>query len=110
MSVLEFFESLMEIRCEDISHAETMTGNLVSVCRSDTFQGRTDFALACGSFISSVKKPVSRQDKMSFLGNAEFLFRFDVHLADVSALFSESDRIENHSATDDVGGAVSENS
>ena len=109
MSVLEFLESCLEIRSEDVAYTETVTADLVGIGRSDTFQCGADLALSGSCFVCRIQKPVCRQDKVSLLGNVQFGLGVDAHLADVAALLAECDRVKNHTVSDDVRGTLPEN-
>ena len=110
MSCLQFRKPFLEIRSENIADTKSMTRNLICICRSDTFQCRTDFALSGSSLISRIQKLVCRENEMSLLGNQELSLRIYSQLADIAALFTECNRVENDTASDDIGRSLSEDS
>ena len=109
MPCLEPGEPLLEIRSEDIPDPEAVAAYLVCVGRADTLEGGANLALACGCLVCGIQKFVRRKDEMSLLGNVNPLLCVNAHLCDIAAFLAEGDRVENDSASYDVGGTLAEN-
>ena len=108
MSGLELPEPLLEVWSKDVADPETVPADLVGVGRSDAFQRGADLALPSRSLVGRVQKPVGRKNQVRLLGYEQLLLRVDVHLLHVRAFLPQRDRIQNDTASDDVGGAFTE--
>ena len=109
MLCLELCKSLCKVSCKDISYTKTITAYLVSVCRTDTLECRTDLALTHCSLVGCIEKSVSRQDEMCLLCNHDSLiYRNACLCSDVVAFTLEGDRVKNYSVSYDVCGILSE--
>ena len=95
---------------QQVAHTQTVTADLVRIGRADALAGRTDFALALGSFVSRIQDPVCRQDQVSLFGNIQ-LFRQIVSTgSQCLGLLLEQERIQNDTVADHVHLATLEDS
>ena len=56
---------------QQVTYTETVTADLVCICRADTFTSRTDLSGTFGSFVGSIQHTVGRQDQVCLLGNTK---------------------------------------
>ena len=109
--VLELCISLGEVRREDVTNTESVTADLVRVCRTDSLEGRTDLALAHCRFVCCVEETVCRENEVGLLRDDDSLvYRNSCLRGDVVAFALECDWIENDSITHDIHGILSEDS
>ena len=111
MSCLQPCISVGEVRREDVTYAEAVSADLVSISRADTLEGRTDLALAHCSFVCCVEEPVGREDEVCLLCDHDTLSHRNSCLCrNVIAFSLESDRVEDHAVADNVLRIISEDS
>ena len=106
---LEFGETFLEIGCQDVPYTETVAAYLVGVGRTYALKGGTDLALAGGSFIGGIQKPVGGKDEVGLLGNDDLPSWFYPHCTDIGTFLLEGHRVKHDSASDYVDGAFTEN-
>ena len=56
---------------QNIAHTQTVSADLIGVCRTDALAGRTDLRLPFCRFVGLIQKAVCRQNQMRFLGNEQ---------------------------------------
>ena len=74
MTCFGFSIFLFEVM-QDITYTHTVTANLISISRADTFTRRAYFSITFRSFVSGVQYAVGRQDEMRFLRDMQARFQ-----------------------------------
>ncbi len=102
--VLEFlqFETFAEVEFEDVAHAQTGTGYLVGVGRTDAFQRGAYFFVAFGLFVGGVEQTVCGQYQVRFLGDEQVFGGIHIFLPQSFNLAFEYNGVYQHSVAYDV--------
>ena len=109
MSILQCGKALLEIRGEDVTHAQAVPAYFVCIGGTDSFQGRADFTLSGSRFLGGIHQFVGGEDQMGLLGNDNLLAGVDAHFGDVAAFLAECDGIQHDTVADDVLATFAEN-
>ena len=87
---------------EDITYAQTVTADLISVGRTDALASSTHLVLALLRFIGSVEHTVSRHDEMRLLGDMQTGMQVVTTGLKCLGLVHEEIRSEHYAIADNV--------
>ena len=65
--LLEAPVTFLEFARDDVPDAQAVAARFIHIGRADAFSCSTYFRITFGSFVSSIKNTMSRQNQMSFL-------------------------------------------
>ena len=108
MTVLKGGEALLEIRGENVAHAQAVAADLVRISGTDAFQRGSDLAFTGGCFQGGIHQFMGGEDQMGLLGNNNFFAGVDAHFGYVAAFLAECHGIQYDTVADDVLAALAE--
>ena len=103
MSVAGCGIALGKVLAQGIAYTETMTRNLVGICRADALACRTYLTAAHGALAGGIEKTVCRHYQMCLFRYFENRVEIDAIGLELLGLATEKHRVENDTITYHIG-------